>query len=128
MKEQKDITANDEPPRLVGIQYATGEEQRNSSRKNEEAGPKQQWWSVVDVSDGESKVWCCKEQYCIETWNHESRKIGCGQARKNTDILGIGELKWMGMGELNSDDHYIYYRGQESIRRNGVAFTVNKRV
>ena len=49
-------------------------------------------------------------------------------ARFNINILGIGELKWMGMGELNSDDHYIYYRGQESIRRNGVAFTVNKRV
>ena len=49
-------------------------------------------------------------------------------ASVNTDILGISELKWIGMGELNSDDHYIYYRGQESLRRNGVAIIINKRV
>ena len=49
-------------------------------------------------------------------------------ARVNIDILGISELKWTGMGEFNSDDHYIYYCGQESLRRNGVAFIVNKRV
>ena len=49
-------------------------------------------------------------------------------ARVNVDILGISELKWTGMGEFNSDDHYIYYYGQESLRRNGVAITVNKRV
>ena len=49
-------------------------------------------------------------------------------ARVNTDILGVGELKWTGMGEFNSDDHYIYYCGQESLRRNGVAIVVNKRV
>ena len=49
-------------------------------------------------------------------------------ARVNVDILGISELKWTGMGEFNSDDHYIYYCGQESLRRNGVALTVNKRV
>ena len=49
-------------------------------------------------------------------------------ARVNTDILGITELKWTGMGEFNSDDHYIYYCGQESLRRNGVAIIVNKRV
>ena len=49
-------------------------------------------------------------------------------ARVNVDILGISELKWAGMGEFNSDDHYIYYCGQESLRRNGVAITVNKRV
>ena len=49
-------------------------------------------------------------------------------ARVNVDILGIGELKWTGMGEFNSDDHYIYYCGQESLRRNGVAIMVNKRV
>ena len=48
--------------------------------------------------------------------------------RVNTDILGISELKWTGMGEFNSDDHYIYYSGQESLRRNGVAIIVNKRV
>ena len=49
-------------------------------------------------------------------------------SRMYVDILGISELKWMGMGELNSDDHYIYYCGQESLRRNGVALIVNKRV
>ena len=49
-------------------------------------------------------------------------------ARVNVDILGIRELKWAGMGELNSDDHYIYYCGQESLRRNGVAIIINKRV
>ena len=49
-------------------------------------------------------------------------------ARVNIDILGICELRWIGMGEFNSDDHYIYYCGQKSLRRNGVAFVVNKRV
>ena len=49
-------------------------------------------------------------------------------ARMNVDILGISELKWIGMGEFNSDDHYIYYCGQESLRRNGVAIMVNRRV
>ena len=60
-----------------------------------------------------------------------SRQIGCdqaGDARLNIDILGISELKWMRMGDFNSDDHYTYYCGQESLRRNGVALIVNKRV
>ena len=59
------------------------------------------------------------------------RKLGVVKqemARVNVDILGISELKWTGMGEFNSDDHYIYYCGQESIRRNGVAIMVSKRV
>ena len=51
-----------------------------------------------------------------------------GMARVNTDILGISELKWTGMGEFKSDDHYIYYCGQKSLRRNGVAIMVNKRI
>ena len=62
---------------------------------------------------------------------HESSQIGSGQQemeRVNVDIIGISELKWTGMGEFNSDDHYIYYCGQESLRRHGVAITVNKRV
>ncbi|KAF7245198.1 Craniofacial development protein 2 [Varanus komodoensis] len=62
---------------------------------------------------------------------HESRQAGCGQTRDdrlNIDILGISELKWTGMGEFNSDDHQVYYCGQESLRRNGVAFIVNKRI
>ena len=67
----------------------------------------------------------------LECQVHESRQIGSGQtkmARVNVDILGISELKWTGMGESNSDDHYIYYCGPESLRRNGVAIVVNKRV
>ena len=69
MKRQKNRTLKDELPRSVGAQYATGEEWRNSSRKNEEAKPKQKQCPVVHVSGGESKVQCCKEQYCIGNWN-----------------------------------------------------------
>ena len=81
-----------------------------------------------------SKVQCCKEQYCIGTWNVRSINQGKSEvvkqemARVNVDILGISELKWTGMAEFNSDDHYIYYCGQESLRRNGVAIRVNRRV
>ena len=81
-----------------------------------------------------SKVRCCKEQCCIGTWNVRSMNQGKlkvvkqEMARVNIDILGISELRWTGMGEFNSDDHYIYYCGQESLRRNGVAIIVNKRV
>ena len=67
----------------------------------------------------------------LECQVHESRQIGSGKqemARVNIDILGISKLKWTGIGEFNSDDHYIYYCGQESLRRNGVAIMVNKRV
>ena len=59
---------------------------------------------------------------------HESRQIGSGQTGVNVDILRISELKWTGMDEFNSDDHYMYYCGQESLRRNGVAIMINKRV
>ena len=75
-----------------------------------------------------------KEQYCIGTWNVRSMNQGKLEvvkqemARVNIDILGISELKWIGTGEFNSDDHYIYYCGQESLRRNGVAIIVNKTV
>ena len=88
----------------------------------------------MDVSDGESKVLCCKEQYCIGIWNIRSTNQGKlnmvkkEMARVNINILGISELKWMGTGKFNSDDHYIYYCGQESLRRNGVTLIVNKRV
>ena len=81
-----------------------------------------------------SKVRRWKEQYCIGTWNVRSMNPGKLEVVKqemasvNVDILGISKLKWTGMGEFNSDDHYIYYCGQESLRRNGVAFMVNKRV
>ena len=96
--------------------------------------PKQKQYPVVDVTGDRSKVQCCKKQYCIGTWNVGSRnqgKLGVVKqeiARLNIDILGISELKWTGMGEFNSDDHYIYYCGRESIRRNGVATMANKRV
>ena len=79
MKRQKDTTLKDELPRSVDVQYATGEEQRNSSRRNEEAEPMQKQHPNEDVSGGESQVQCCKEQYCIGTWRHESRQIGSGQ-------------------------------------------------
>jgi len=84
------------------------------------------------VTDDRSKVQCCKEQYCIGTWNVQSMNQGKLEmvkqemSRVNVDILGISELKQTGMGEFNSDDHYIYYCGQESLRRNGVGIIVNK--
>ena len=97
--------------------------------------PKQKQYLVVDVTSDRSKIRCCKEQYCIGTWNVRSVKQGKLEvvkqemARVNVDILGISKLKWTGMGDFNSDDHYIYYYcGQESLRRNGVAIMVNKRV
>ena len=80
------------------------------------------------------KVQCCKEQYFIGTWNVRSMNQGKLEVikqemvRVNINILGISELKWTGMSEFNSDDHYIYYFGSESLRRNGVAIIVNKRV
>ena len=88
----------------------------------------------MNVTGDESKVLCYKEQYCIGTWNVRSMNqdklemVKQETARVNTDILGISELKRTEMGEFNSDDHYIYYCGQESLRRNGVALIVNKRV
>ena len=91
-------------------------------------------FQLQHVTGDRSKVQCCKEQYCIETWNVRSMNQGKLEVVKqematvNVDILGISELKWTGMGEFNSDDHYIYYCWQESLRRNGVAIMVNKRV
>ena len=133
MKRQKDRTLKDELPRSVGAQYATGDQWKDNSRKNEETEPKRKQHLVVDVTGDWSKVWCCKEQHCIGTWNVRSMNLGKLEvfkqemARVNVNILGISELKWTGMGEFNSDDHYIYYCGQESPRRNGVAIIVNKR-
>ena len=134
MKRQKDMTTEDEPPRSVGIQYAPGEELRNSSRRNEEAKPKRKQHPAMDVSDSGSKIRCCKEQYCIETWNVRSMNQGKLEvvkqemARLSINILGISEIKWTGMGKFNSDDHFIYHCGQEFLRRNGVALIVNERV
>ena len=89
----------------------------------------------MDASGGEGKVRCYKELDCVETWNVRSmnqgklkvdRVVKLEMARVNIDILGISELKWTRMDELNSDYHYICYRGEESFRRNGVALIVNK--
>ena len=80
MKRQKGMTLKDELPRSLGAQYANGEEWRNNSRKNEERWPKQKQHPVVDVMRDGSKVQCCKEQYCIGTWNVRS--------------MNQGKLKW----------------------------------
>ena len=104
MKRQKFRTLKYELPRSVGAQYATGEEWRNNSRKNEETEPKQKQCPVVDMTGDGSKVRCCKEQDGIGTWNVRSMNQGKlevvkqGKARVNIDILGISELKWTGMG------------------------------
>ena len=134
MKRQKDRSLKDELLRSVGAQYATGDQWRNNSRKNEGMEPKQKQHPTVDGTGDRNKVQCCKEQYCIGTWNVRSMNQGKLEvvkqemARVNIDVLGIRELRWIGMGEFNSDDHCIYYCGQESLRRNGVAIIVNKRV
>ena len=105
---------------------------KSNTRKNEGMEPKQKQHPVVDGTGDRSKVRCYKEQYCIGTCNVRSMNQGKFEvvkqemARVNIDILGISELGWTGMGEFNSDDHCIYYCGQESVRRNGVAIIVNK--
>ena len=106
MKVQKDRTLKDKIPRQVGAQYATGDQWRYNSRKNEETEPKQKQHPVVDVTGDGSKVPCYKEQYCIGTWNVRSTNEGKLEAnnqemvRVNVDILGISKLKQTGMGEL----------------------------
>ena len=108
MKRQKDRTLKDEFPRSVGAQDAPGE------------------YPVVDMTGDRNKIWWCKAQYCIGTWNVRSMNQGKLEVvkqemvRVNVDVLGISKLKWNEMGEFNSDDHYIYYCEQESLRRNGV--------
>ena len=103
-------------------------------KKNEGMEPKQKQCPVVDVTGDRSKVRCYKKQYCMGTWtvrptNQGKLKVVKQEmARVNIDILGVSELKWTGMSEFNSDDHYIYHCGQESLRRNGVAIMVNERI
>ena len=115
MKRQNDRILKEKLLRSVGAQYATGDQWRNNSRKNEGMEPKQKQYPGVDVTGDKSKARCCKEQYFIGTWNVRSMNQGKLEevkqemARVNVDILGISELKWTGMGEFNSDDHYIYY-------------------
>ena len=105
MKRQKDMTLKDQLPRSVGGQYATGEKWRNNSTMNEE--PKQKQCLVVNVTGDASKVRCCKEQYCIGTWNVKYMNQGKFEvikqkmARVNVSISGISKLKWTGMGEFS---------------------------
>ena len=128
------MTLKDELLRLVHAQYATGDQWRNNSRKKEGMEPKEKQYPAVDVTGDRSKVQCCKEQYCIGTWHVRSMNQGKLEvvkqemARVNVDILGISKLKWTGMAEFNSGDPYIYYCGQESLKRNGVGIMVSKRV
>ena len=127
MKKQKVRTLKDELPMSVGVQYAIRDQWRNNSRKNEGMEPKQKQHPVVYGTGDRSKVRCCKEQYCIGTWNVRSMNQGKLElvkqemTRVNTDILGISKVRWTGMGEF-------HYCGQESLRRNGVAIIANKRV
>ena len=134
MKRLKDRTLKYELPRSVGAQHATGDQWRNTpkewrGRAKAKTTPScgyDWWWNL--------KVRCCKEQYCIETWNVRSMNQGKLEvvkqemARMNIGILGISKLNWTGMGEFNWDDHYIYYCRWDFLRRNGVAIIVNKRV
>ena len=92
---------------MVGAQYASRDQWRNNSRKNEEMEPKKKQYPVVDVTGDGSKVQCCKEQYCIGIWNIRSMNQGKLEVVKqemanvNVNILGISELKWTGMVEFN---------------------------
>ena len=100
---------------------------------NAMSGAKAKQHPVMDVTGDRSKIRCCKEQYCIGTWNVRSMNQGKLEvvkqemARVNVYTLGFSKLRWTGTGEFISDYHYIYYCGQESLRRNGVAIMVNKK-
>ena len=115
IKKQNDRILKEELPRSIGAQYATGDQCRNNSTKNEGMEPKQKQYPAVDVMGDRNKVQCYKKKYCIGTWNVRSMNQGKLEvvkqemARVNVDIPVISELKWTGMGEFNSDDHYIYY-------------------
>ena len=109
MKRQKDRTLKDELPRSVAAQYATGDQWRNNSRKNEGMEPKQKQHPVVDVTGDRPKVWCYKEQYCTGTWNVRFMNQGKLEvvkqemARVNIDILGIGKqdgLEWVNLTQM----------------------------
>ena len=110
------------------------EKSRKSFKRNEEAEPKQKQCPVVDVSDGRSKVWCCKEQYCIGIWNVRSLNQGKLEvvkqemARMNINIWGISELKWTRLGELDSDEIISTTRGKNSLEEMDYPIIVNKRV
>ena len=109
MKRQNYRILKEELPRSVGAQHATGDQWRNNYRKNEGMEPKQKQNPIVAVTGDRSKVQCCKEQYCIGTWNVRSMNQGKlevviqDMARVNVNIPGISELKWTGTGEFNLD-------------------------
>ena len=132
MKRRTDRTLKDKLHGSVGGQYATGDQWRNNSRKNEEMETKRKQCPVEDVTSDGSKVQCCKEQ-CYRNQNVRSMNqskleaVKQEMARVNVNILGISELKWTGTDQLNSDDHCVYCCLQESLRKNGVALIVNKR-
>ena len=115
MKRQNAGTLKDELPRSVGAQYATGDQWRNNSRKNEGMEPKQKQHPAVNGTGDGSRVRYCQEQYRIETWNVRSMNQGKLEVvkremtRVNFDILGISELRWTVMRKFNSHDHYTYY-------------------
>ena len=100
MKRQKDRTLKDELPRSADAQYATGDQWRNSSRKNEGMEPKQKQHPVVNATGDRSKVRCYKEQYCIGTWNVRFMNQGKLEVVKqemkkvNIETLGLSELRW----------------------------------
>ena len=106
MKRQNDRILKEELPRLVGAQYAIGDQWRNNSRKNEGIEPKQKQCPVMDVTGDGSNIRCCKEQYCIEIWNVRSTNQGKSEvvkqetARVNVDILGIKWTKWANLIQM----------------------------
>ena len=108
MRRQNGRILKEELPSSVGAQYANEDQWRNNSRKNEGMAPRQKQYSVVDVNGDRSKVWCCKEKYCIGNWNVRSMNqcklevVKQEMARVNVNVLGISKLKWTGMGEFNS--------------------------
>ena len=126
------MTLKDELPRSVGAQNATVDQWRNDSRRNEETKAKQEQHPAVDVTGDGSKVRCRKQQFGLGTWNVRSMNQGKLEVvkqemtRVTINILGISELKCTGLGEFNSDGHYIHCCGQEYLRRNGVTIIVNK--
>ena len=103
MNRQNDRIPKEELPRSLGAQYVTGDQWRNKSRKNEGMEPKPKQYPVIDVTGDRSKIQCCKEKYCIGTWNVRSMNQGKLEvikqkmARVNVDILGISKLKWTGI-------------------------------
>ena len=133
MKRQNDMILKEELPRSVGAQYATGDQWRTNpermKRWSQSKTNTQLWmWRVMEVKSDAVKSNIAQEPGMSGPWIKANWKWSNQMARVNINILGISELRWTGMGEFNSDDHYIYCCGQESLRRNWVSLIVNKRV